>query len=202
MITALKAATALLAAALLVLISVLPGAAQEADIAFSNEKIDSYGFPELHVTFNGSGFDMPETVEAGYHVVVLEPGPGIAAYVDFMQVPEGIPHDEAVALALEAAAMDVPSKGWAYGGGSYAFMDRTDRAVTADDFAAWFASTESGTPVTDPFKMTWVGYIAITSPRHATWIELDLEPGTYTATSWVIDPETQMPALLLGRIPL
>ena len=293
MISASKAAIAMLAASLLVLISVLPGAAQEADIAFSNEKIDSYGFPELHVTFNGSGFDVPETVEAGYHVVVLEPGPGIAAYVDFMQVPDGIPHDEAVALALEAAAMDVPSEGWTYGGGSYAFMDRTnrfivyltpgewqiaasyqedrdgaeetmelypltvgdhgvssagemdpepdvvmtledvafggldtpidagptlfevrntgeqprqmvlfrtDRAVTADDFAAWFAAMESATPVADPFEMTWVGYTALTSPGHATWIELDLEPGTYTATSWVIDPETQMPALLLGMV--
>ena len=73
---------------------------------------------------------------------------------------------------------------------------RTDREVTSDDFAGWFASMESGTPPADPFTMTWVGYAALTSPGYSTWIELDLDPGTYTATSWVVDPETGMPALL------
>jgi hypothetical protein len=77
---------------------------------------------------------------------------------------------------------------------------RTDRPLTSDDFAAWFASMETATPVADPFTMTWVGYAALTSPGHSTWIELDLEPGTYTATSWVIDPDTGMPALLLGMV--
>jgi hypothetical protein len=40
----------------------------------------------------------------------------------------------------------------------------------------------------------------VASPGYGTWLELDLEPGTYTATSWVIDPDTQMPALLLGMV--
>ncbi|MDQ3657146.1 MAG: hypothetical protein M3457_18995 [Chloroflexota bacterium] len=57
---------------------------------------------------------------------------------------------------------------------------------------------ESATPQASPFTMTWVGYAALTSPGYSTWIELDLEPGTYTATSWVVDPETGAPALLLG----
>jgi hypothetical protein len=77
---------------------------------------------------------------------------------------------------------------------------RTDRALTPDDFAAWFAAGESGTPPAAPFMATWVGYAALTSPGYSTWIELDLEPGTYTATSWVIDPESGMPALLLGMV--
>ena len=77
---------------------------------------------------------------------------------------------------------------------------RTASPLTSDDFAAWFGSMESANPVANPFTMTWVGYAAIASPVQATWIELDLEPGTYTATSWVIDHETQMPALLLGMV--
>jgi hypothetical protein len=77
---------------------------------------------------------------------------------------------------------------------------RTDRPVTPDDFAAWFAEGETGTPAAVPFTATWVGYAALTSPGYSTWIELDLEPGTYTATSWVIDPESGMPALLLGMV--
>ena len=288
-----KAAVAFIAVILFSLIIASSSLAQDVDIAFSSEKIDTYGYPELHVTFNGSGFDVPDTVEGGYHVVVLDPGADSAAYVDFMQVPAGIPHDEAVDLALQAGAMDVPSEGWVYGGGSYAFQERvnrfivyltpgewqiaaswqadqdnaeetmelypltvteygassagemdpdadvvmtledtafgsldervgagptlfevrntgeqprqmvlfrTDRALTSDDYAEWFNSMESATPAPPPFEATWVGYAAMTSPGHSTWIELDLEPGTYTATSWVIDPQTQMPALLLGMV--
>ena len=293
MLTPPKLLLALISTLIVMAVAIIPASAQDVDIAFSSEKIDSYGFPELHVTFNGTTFDVPTEVEAGYHVVVLEPGDGIAAYVDFMQPPAGLAHEEAVEIALQAGAMDIVEPGWVFGGGSYAFenkptrfivylkpgewqiaaswqidedgaeetmelypltvtdhgvstageMDpepdvvmelndfafggldtaipagsdpvrvanvgeqprqmvlfRTDRALTSDDFAAWFASMEpatpaagtpdAATPVLEPFTMTWVGYAALTSPGYSTWIELDLEPGIYTATSWVIDPET------------
>lgn len=60
---------------LLLIATALPASAQveAVDIAFSSEKIGSYGFPELLVTFNGSEFEVPTAVEAGYHVVVLTP---------------------------------------------------------------------------------------------------------------------------------
>ncbi len=263
------------------------------DISFSSEKVDSYGYPELHVTFNGETFDVPTEVDGGYHVVVLTPTEDTAVYVDFMQYPDGLTIEEATEKALAAGAMDVVEPGWTFGGGSYAFMNtevrfivdldpgewqiaaswqadtddaeeimqlypltvgeygvstagemepepdvvmelndvefggldaavasgpilfevrnvgnqprqmvllRTDRELTSDDFASWFASMESATPVADPFSMTWVGYAALTSPGYSTWIELDLEPGIYTATSWVVDPETGLPALLLGMV--
>ena len=289
-----RAAGSALALLLLVLLAVAPVSAQDVDIAFTHEQIDAYGFPELAITFNGTSFDVPEEVTAGYQTVVLTPGDGFAVYADFMQVPEGIPHEEAVDLALQAGAMDVTSPGWVYGGGSYAFANqtikfvvnlepgdwhiaasymadeegaeeimelhpltvtapaagspmpvdgptagvimtledvafgglegpvaagstlfevrntgeqprqmvlfRTDRALTPEDFEAWFAAGDSGTPAAVPFTATWVGYAALTSPGYSTWIELDLEPGTYTATSWVIDPESGMPALLLGMV--
>lgn len=268
-----------------------PAGAQDADIAFSSEIIDSYGFPELPVTFNGTDFEVPTEVEAGYHVVVLTPSADTAVYVDFMQPPAGLSDEEATEIALIAAGQDIVEPGWVFGGGSYAFastttrfivylepgewkiaaswqaeeegaeeimtlhpltvgehgastageMDpdpavvmelndtefggldasiptgptlfevrnvgeqprqmvlfRTDRELTSDDFAAWFAS--SATPAPPPFQMTWVGYAALTSPGYSTWIELDLEPGIYTATSWVVDPETGMPAILLGMV--
>jgi hypothetical protein len=283
----------LLGAVMLASLLIAPTSAQDLDISFSSEKIDSYGFPELHVTFNGTDFEVPTEVEGGYHVVVLTPTADTAVYVDFMQPPAGLSHDEMVEKALQAGAMDIVEPGWNFGGGSYAFQDtevrfivylkpgewqiaaswqldddgaeetmelypltvteygassagemdpepdvvmemndvefggldatipsgptlfevrnvgeqprqmvlfRTDRALTSDDFADWFGSFESATPMADPFQMTWVGYAALTSPGHSTWIELDLEPGTYTATSWVIDPETGMPALLLGMV--
>ncbi len=77
---------------------------------------------------------------------------------------------------------------------------KTPRAFTSKDFATFFADMETGTPSAEFMSMIWVGYTAVSSPGYGTWLELDLEPGIYTATSWVIDPETQMPALLLGMV--
>jgi len=290
----IKLLHASIAVILLVMLGIAPASAQEdIDISFSSEKIDSYGFPELLVTFNGTEFEVPTEIEASYHVVVLTPSADTAVYVDFMQPAEGLSEDEMVDKALAAAAMDVVEPGWTFGGGSYAMQNtptrfivrldpgewqiaaswqldedgaeetmtrnpltvaesgvstsgemdpepdvimelndvefggldasvstgpilfevrnvgeqprqmvlfRTDRALTSDDYAGWFASMGSGTPAPPPFEMTWVGYAALTSPGFSTWIELDLEPGTYTATSWVVDPETGAPALLLGMV--
>lgn len=77
---------------------------------------------------------------------------------------------------------------------------KTPRAFSSEDFANFFATAESGTPSAEFLEMIWVGYTAVASPGYGTWLELDLEPGIYTATSWVIDAETQMPALLLGMV--
>ena len=77
---------------------------------------------------------------------------------------------------------------------------KTPRAFTSEDFATFFSAMETGTPSAEFLSMIWVGYTAVASPGYGTWLELDLEPGTYTATSWVIDSETQMPALLLGMV--
>lgn len=77
---------------------------------------------------------------------------------------------------------------------------KTPREFTSDDFATFFAGMQSGTPSPEFMSMIWVAYTAVASPGYGTYLELDLAPGTYTATSWVIDPETQMPALLLGMV--
>jgi len=77
---------------------------------------------------------------------------------------------------------------------------RTPKALTAEDFAGFFAGMETGTP--DPVwaQAVWVGYAAVISPGFTQWVEFDLTPGTYTATSWTVDPERDTPALLLGMV--
>ncbi len=77
---------------------------------------------------------------------------------------------------------------------------KTPRAFTPEDFLGFFQSMDAGTPSAEFMSMVWVAYTAVASPGYGTWVELDLEPGIYTATSWVIDPETQAPALLLGMV--
>ena len=77
----------------------------------------------------------------------------------------------------------------------------TPREITVEDYEAFFASFETGTPAPDVMtELVWVGYTAILSPGQTVWVEVDLAPGNYTPTSWVIDPETGAPALLLGMI--
>lgn len=77
---------------------------------------------------------------------------------------------------------------------------RTPKALTPGDFETMFAAMDTDTP--DPVwaQMVWVGYAALLSPGFTQWVEFDLEPGIYTATSWTIDPESGAPALLLGMV--
>lgn len=281
--------------AVLAAVSSTPVAAQNQNIdpAFSSEKIDTYDLPEFEIAFNGSGFDVPTELVAGYHVVTQTAGPNAASYAALMQPPAGLSEADATAIALNAAANDVVEEGWVFGGGSYALpgsevkyildlepgewkvaaswqpegedavetlelypltvtaaegtpaatvvpeadvtmelndvafggldgpiaagptlfdvtnvgaaprqmvLFRTSTELTSEDFERIFASFETGTPDAMWEESVWVGYTALASPGHGTMIELDLEPGIYTATSWVIDPETGAPALLLGMV--
>lgn len=272
--------------------AVRPASAQieQVDPAFSNTEIGTFGLPTLQADGSDTGFTFSTTeVDAGKLHVVLNSQGNVAVYLDFMQMPEGLDPDTANQQALAMARDDVPSEGWTYGGGSYAFsggsvefivdltpgpwqlaasyqpdegeeimtltpltvreatpaasaqieadvtlelqdvafglstatvptgpqlwhvtnigeqprqmvLFRSPRAFTSDDFAKFFQDMQAGTPSAEFMSMIWVGYTAVASPGYGTWVELDLEPGTYTATSWVIDPETQMPAVLLGMV--
>ncbi|MCA9858304.1 MAG: hypothetical protein KC438_01210 [Thermomicrobiales bacterium] len=263
---------------------------EAASPAFTNTRIGTYGLPTLVADGSESGFTFSATEAAeGKLHVVLTSVPGVASYVSFMQMPEGLDPETATEQALLMARDDVPSAGWTYAGGSYAIsgeavefivdltpgvwqvaasyqpeggeemmtltpftvhagtpvaadelqadvvlelqdvafglssaviptgpqiwhvtntgeqprqmvLFKTSRLMNADDFAAMFASMSAGTPTPEFTSMIWVGYTAVASSGYGTWLELDLEPGTYAATSWVIDAETQMPALLLGMV--
>lgn len=283
-----------IAGALLIGLTVTGGVSaqiEQVDPSFTNTRIGSYGLPTLEASGSAEGFTFSTTeAAAGKLHVVLESSEGVAVYLDFMQMPEGLDAETATEQALLMGRDDVPSEGWTYGGGSYAFeggsaefivdltpgvwqlaasyqpdggeevmtltpftvkeatpaadatalvpdvtlelqdvafglsaetvptgpqiwhvtntgeqprqmvLFRTKRALTSEDFARFFQEMEAGTPSAEFLESVWVGYTAVASPGYGTYLELDLEPGIYTATSWVIDAETQTPALLLGMV--
>lgn len=81
---------------------------------------------------------------------------------------------------------------------------RTPRPVTAAETQEAIAGPMTGTPPpADPLwtQLVWIGYAAIIPPDQTVWTEYDLEPGSYVATSWVIDdPATGEPALAKGMV--
>lgn len=85
---------------------------------------------------------------------------------------------------------------------------RSPTEITVDDYLALFGINAQGTPAASTpaagvdfmSQMEWVGYAAILSPGQIMWLELDLEPGIYTQTSWVVDPATGAPAVILGMV--
>lgn len=259
--------------------------------AFSNTRIGSYGLPTLEANGGAEGFTFSTTeASAGKLHVVLNSTEDVAVYLDFMQMPEGLDLETATEQALLMGRDDVPSEGWTYGGGSYAFsggsvefivdltpglwqlaasyqpdggeeimtltpftvtagtpvagatevvpdltlelqdiafglstdpvtagpqiwhvtntgeqprqmvLFKTQRELTSEDFARFFQEQQAGTPSAEFLTSVWTAYTAVASPGYGTYVELDLEPGIYTATSWVIDPETQTPAILLGMV--
>jgi hypothetical protein len=83
----------------------------------------------------------------------------------------------------------------------HAVVFRTPDDVTADDIVADFASLMSGTPPAGPpliSQFQHVGYAALQSGGQTTWIELDLEPGTYAVICFIVDPATGMPHVING----
>lgn len=277
--------------------------AQSIEPAYTSDIIDALGLPTIEIVHTANGFQVPTTITAGLHTVILRAETDLVLYADFMQFPAGLSLEEATPIALAAGGSDMVEPGWTFGGGNNAdahselrfvvdlpagdwviatstyndtteevmvlhplavtapvplaspvaspmaspmvaqsarpegdvvmqlndvafggipetisagatffeitnigkqprqmVLFRTPRALTAEDFATMFANRQAGTP--DPIwtATVWVGYAALLSPGFTQWVEFDLEPGIYTATSWVIDPETEMPALLLGMV--
>ena len=80
---------------------------------------------------------------------------------------------------------------------------QTPYLTDADGFREAMGPMMSGTPPAGDnlfVDLVWVGYAAVLSPDQTVWTEFDLEPGTYALTSWVVDPETGTPALLMGMV--
>lgn len=284
----------LLGALVLGLIAIGPGVSpasaqmNDAKPAFSNATIGSFELPTLVADGGANGFTFSATeASAGKLHVVLESEPGIATYLDFMQVPAGLDDATAIEQALLMAREDVPTEGWVYAGGSYAVdgasvefivnlspgtwhlaasyqpdggeetmtlspftvtdgtpvtddalvadvsvelqdvtfgissetvasgphiwhfsntgdqprqvvLVNTARLMSPDDFIAMFSAMIAGTPTADMAAMIWVGYVAVLSPGQDAWVEFDFAPGTYALTSFVVDPATQMPAIMQG----
>lgn len=95
------------------------------DPSFSSQILPTLGYPELALRITDAGLATPPTeLAAGRYLVRLEAVGDLAAYADFVQVPAGLAAAEAVAQMRLAAIDDVPSPGWTYGGGSYAFPNQ------------------------------------------------------------------------------
>ncbi|MDQ3657147.1 MAG: hypothetical protein M3457_19000 [Chloroflexota bacterium] len=165
-----------IAVILLALTGIAPASAQDVDISFSSEKIDSYGFPELPVTFNGTEFEVPTDVEAGYHVVVLTPSADTAVYVDFMQPAEGLTQDEMVEKALQAAAMDIVEPGWTFGGGSYAFENKPTRFIVRLDPGEWQIAASWQLDEDGAEETMTLNPLTVTDYGVSTASEMDPEP--------------------------
>lgn len=80
-------------------------------------------------------------------------------------------------------------------------MVRIPDGVTADQIVAEFTSLMSGTPPAgEPLvaQFTFVGYAALQSGGQTTWVEFDLDPGTYAVICYIINPMTGRPHVLDG----
>ncbi|MGC4107997.1 MAG: hypothetical protein QM753_16865 [Thermomicrobiales bacterium] len=274
--------------------------AQSAELAYSSSSIDALGLPEIEIVLTAEGFQVPSSIEAGLHTVILRSETDLLLYADFMQLPAGLSLEDATPIALDAAENDIVQPGWTFAGGNnidphgelrfivdlpagdwtiatsiynettdetmtlhpltvtaaspaatpvaspmatpvaegpegdvimllrdvqfagipetipagptlfeivnigtyprQMVLMRSPKALTSDDFAGFFAAMETGTPDPTWTQIVWVGYAALLSPGFTQWVEFDLEPGIYTATSWTIDPDTGAPALLLGMV--
>src|SRR5215213_1676499 len=111
----MKRVLSIVGALLLGLIALGPGlrpvSAQIEQIqpAFSNTEIGTYGLPTVEANGSASGFTFTATeANAGKLHVILNSEVGVAVYLDFMQVPEGLDEVTATEQALLMARDDVP----------------------------------------------------------------------------------------------
>lgn len=82
-------------------------------------------------------------------------------------------------------------------------MTRVPDDVTADQIVGDFTSLMSGTPPAGPplvAQFTFVGYSALISGGHSTWVEFDLEPASYAVVCYIIDPATGRPHVVDGML--
>lgn len=82
-------------------------------------------------------------------------------------------------------------------------MARVPEGTTADDITADFASVFAGTPPAEDSVLVtqvFVGYAALQSGGQTTWVEFDLDPGTYAVVCYIIDPQTGVPHFVDGMV--
>jgi hypothetical protein len=81
-------------------------------------------------------------------------------------------------------------------------MFKTPQLWTTEEVVAWEMAMHTGTPTPDVeeklSQMQWYGYTALLSPSHTVYTEFDLEPGTYIALCFIMDPTSQMPHMAMG----
>ena len=91
---------------------------EQIDPAFSDTLIEELGYPEVDIHVGMDGVEAPAELPAGPHLITLAAAEGMISYVDIMQPPPGLTAEEAVELALAAAADDLAQADWVYLGGT------------------------------------------------------------------------------------
>ncbi len=97
-------------------------AAQDFEVAFSDEKLRELGYPVVQIHVGPDGVEAPSTLEAGYYLVEFSSEGDYSGYLNFMIPPEGLSEEEATEQALLAAAEDLVQPGWEYAGGTNTFV--------------------------------------------------------------------------------
>lgn len=103
--------------------SVAPLAAQDIDVAFSDERLRALNYPEIEISVGPDGVVAPSSLEAGYYLVSLSAASGYSAYMNIMVPPEGLDEETATEQALAAARDDLVQPGWQYFGGANTFQE-------------------------------------------------------------------------------
>lgn len=78
---------------------------------------------------------------------------------------------------------------------------RTTERIGQDEFVDGLSDAMAGRPPSAGSPLTRIsrsGYTGLLSPGQTMHAEFDLSPGEHIATSWIVDPSTQLPALALG----
>ena len=90
-------------------------------IAAASDRLQALGLPEITVTVGESGVTAPSEIEEGWHLVSVTAEAPYIAYFDFMQYPDGLDDETALAQALDAGRNDLAQLDWVYAGGTNSF---------------------------------------------------------------------------------
>lgn len=126
--------------------------------AYSNQILATFGYPELRLMETGSGLEgVPAEIAAGRYRVTVEAPADSPAYVDIVQVPQGLSQTDAEAQLLSAARDDVPAPGWVFGGGSFALPGQSISFAVELQAGDWhIAATRESVPPAGGEVVEWV----------------------------------------------
>ena len=153
------------------------------------------GLPEINLTIGEAIEGMPESIEAGRYLITVQGQPGpedFAIGATFLQLPEGLSFDDAMAQAAEATD-DVPAffyeSVFAGGAAALAPTGQTSAAAVVDLAAGagqWIALDPSFSRMPVPFEVTGELAADLAEPESNATIGMgemyiELNEGTLTA---------------------
>lgn len=97
-------------------------AAQDIDVAFSEEKLRDLGYPVVQIHVGPDGVEAPSTLDAGYYLIEFSSEGEYSGYLNITIPPDGLSEEEATEQMLMAARDDLVQPGWQYVGGTNTFQ--------------------------------------------------------------------------------